>query len=74
MDAITENIQGDIPWCMFVADDVVLVLLSNLRLGVRQMQTHTFAKSLLKIEEPKLSISKLIKQPTLCSCQVHSHK
>ena len=25
MDEITRNIQGDIPWCMLFADDVVLV-------------------------------------------------
>uniref|UniRef100_A0A0A9CVE0 Reverse transcriptase domain-containing protein n=1 Tax=Arundo donax TaxID=35708 RepID=A0A0A9CVE0_ARUDO len=25
MDEVTNDIQGDIPWCMFFADDVVLV-------------------------------------------------
>ena len=25
MDEVTRDIQGDIPWCMFFADDVVLV-------------------------------------------------
>ena len=25
MDEITRNIQGDIPWCMLFADDVVLL-------------------------------------------------
>ena len=25
MDEVTRGIQGDIPWCMFFADDVVLV-------------------------------------------------
>ena len=25
MDEVTRNIQGDIPWCMLFADDVVLV-------------------------------------------------
>ena len=25
MDEVTRDIQGEIPWCMFLADDVVLV-------------------------------------------------
>jgi hypothetical protein len=25
MDEVTRNIQGDIPWCMMFADDIVLV-------------------------------------------------
>ena len=25
MDEVTRNIQGDIPWCMLFADDIVLV-------------------------------------------------
>ena len=25
MDEITKDIQGDIPWCMFFADDVILI-------------------------------------------------
>jgi hypothetical protein len=25
MDEVTRDIQGDIPWCMLFADDVVLV-------------------------------------------------
>jgi hypothetical protein len=25
MDEITNDIQGDIPWCMLFADDVVLI-------------------------------------------------
>ena len=25
IDAVTRDIQGDIPWCMLFADDVVLV-------------------------------------------------
>ena len=25
MDEVTRDIQGEIPWCMFFADDVVLV-------------------------------------------------
>lgn len=25
MDEFTEDVQGDIPWCMLFADDVVLV-------------------------------------------------
>ena len=25
MDEVTSNIQGDIPWCMLLADDIVLV-------------------------------------------------
>jgi hypothetical protein len=34
MDEVTRNIQSDIPWCMFFADDVVLV--DENRTGVNQ--------------------------------------
>jgi hypothetical protein len=34
MDGITKDIQGDIHWCMFFADDVVLIDESNI--GVDQ--------------------------------------
>jgi Reverse transcriptase (RNA-dependent DNA polymerase) len=34
MDEITKDIQRDIPWCMFVADDVVLI--DEKRIGVNQ--------------------------------------
>ena len=34
MDGVTRDIQGDIPWCMFFADDVVLV--DESRTGVNQ--------------------------------------
>jgi hypothetical protein len=31
---VTKNIQGDIPWCMLFADDVVLV--DEIRVGVNR--------------------------------------
>ena len=34
MDEITRDIQGDIPWCMLFADDVVLV--DESRVGVNR--------------------------------------
>jgi Reverse transcriptase (RNA-dependent DNA polymerase) len=34
MDEITKDIQGDIPWCMFFADDVVLI--DESRIGVNK--------------------------------------
>jgi hypothetical protein len=34
MDEVTRDIQGDIPWCMFFADDVVLV--DDSRAGVNR--------------------------------------
>ena len=33
MDEVTRNIQGDIPWCMLFADDVVLVDESQTRVN-----------------------------------------
>ena len=33
MDEVTRNIQGDIPWCMLFADDVVLVDESQARVN-----------------------------------------
>src|SRR6185437_14389323 len=35
MDEVTRDIQGDIPWCMLFADDVVLV--DESRIGVNMM-------------------------------------
>ena len=34
MDEVTRGIQGDIPWCMLFADDVVLV--DDSRTGVNR--------------------------------------
>ena len=34
MDEVTKDIQGDIPWCMLVAHDVVLV--DEIRVGVNR--------------------------------------
>ena len=43
MDEVTRDIQGDIPWCMLFADDVVLV--NNSHTGVtrklRAMETNS---------------------------------
>jgi hypothetical protein len=36
MNEITKDIQGDIPWCMLFADDVVLI--DESRIGVDQKQ------------------------------------
>jgi hypothetical protein len=33
MDKVTRDIQGDIPWCMLFADDVVLIDESRARLN-----------------------------------------
>jgi hypothetical protein len=34
MDEITKDIQGDIPWCMLFADDVMLI--DESRIGIDQ--------------------------------------
>ena len=34
MDEVTENIQGDIPWCMLFGNDVVVV--DENRIGVNR--------------------------------------
>jgi hypothetical protein len=35
IDVVTRDIQGDIPWCMLFADDVVLV--DDSQMGVNRM-------------------------------------
>ncbi|XP_070005516.1 uncharacterized protein [Nicotiana sylvestris] len=35
MDALTHHIQGDVPWCMFFADDIVLI--NETRVGVNEI-------------------------------------
>ena len=38
MDEVTRDIQGDIPWCMLFADDVVLV--DDSRTGVNRKLSY----------------------------------
>ena len=57
MDEVTRDIQGDIPWCMLFADDVVLV--DESRTGVNQKLELYSSKSY----DPRLSRN-LIKLPT----------
>ena len=51
MDKVTKGIQGDIPWCMIFADDVVLV--DESRVGVNrklELWRRTFKLSRTKTE------------------------
>ena len=56
MDEVTRGIQGDIPWCMLFADDVVLVDESRagvnrkLELWRRMLESKGFRLSRTKIE------------------------
>ena len=57
MDEVTRDIQGDIPWCMLFADDVVLV--DESRTGVNQkleLWWETLDPKVLDSVELKLSI------------------
>jgi hypothetical protein len=59
MDEVTRDIQGDIPWCMLFADDVVLVNESRtgvdqkLELWRRTLEVKCFRLSRSKIEYMK---------------------
>jgi hypothetical protein len=63
MDAVTRDIQGDIPWCMLFADDVVLV--DESRTGVdqkvelwrRTLEVKCFMLSRYKTEYMKCDFS-----------------
>jgi hypothetical protein len=54
MDEITKDIQGDIPWCMIFADDVVLI--DESRIGVNQKLV--LWKQTLELKDFKLSRTK----------------
>ena len=57
IDEVTRDIQGDIPWCMFFADDVVLVdeRRERSKYKVRVMPSDPRVK-VLELAGPKLSI------------------
>uniref|UniRef100_A0A8I6YAQ5 Reverse transcriptase domain-containing protein n=1 Tax=Hordeum vulgare subsp. vulgare TaxID=112509 RepID=A0A8I6YAQ5_HORVV len=63
MDEVTRDIQGDIPWCMLFADDVVLVHDSRtgvnrkLELWRRTLESKGFRLSRTKIEYMRCSFS-----------------
>jgi hypothetical protein len=63
MDEVTRDIQGDIPWCMLFADDVVLVDESRtgvdqkLELWRRTLEAKGFRLSRSKIEYMKCDFS-----------------
>jgi Reverse transcriptase (RNA-dependent DNA polymerase) len=56
MDEITKDIQGDIPWCMFFADDVVLIdesrieIDQKLELWRKTLESKGFRLNKTKIE------------------------
>ncbi|TKC11307.1 hypothetical protein FA727_23890, partial [Robertmurraya kyonggiensis] len=56
MDEVTRDIQGDIPWCMLFADDVVLVdesregVNEKLELWRRTLESKVFRLSRTKTE------------------------
>ncbi|XP_070043283.1 uncharacterized protein [Nicotiana tomentosiformis] len=54
MDALTRHIQGEVPWCMLFADDIVLIDETrggvNERLGV---WIHTFESKGFKVSRTK---------------------
>jgi Reverse transcriptase (RNA-dependent DNA polymerase) len=54
MDEITKNIQGDIPWCMLFADDVVLI--DERRIEVNQkleLWRHTLESKYFRLSRIK---------------------
>jgi hypothetical protein len=63
MDEVTRDIQGDIPWCMLFADDVVLVDESRtgvdqkLKLWRRTLEAKCFRLSRSKTEYMKCDFS-----------------
>jgi hypothetical protein len=64
MDEITNDIQGDVPWCMLFADDVVLI--DESRIGVNQklelwkqaLESKGFRLSRTKIEYMRCQFSR----------------
>ena len=54
MDEVTRNIQGNIPWCMLFADDVVLVeesragVIRKLELWKDMLESKSFGLSRTK--------------------------
>ncbi|KAM0884725.1 hypothetical protein ACQ4PT_030802 [Festuca glaucescens] len=63
MDEVTRDIQGDIPWCMLFADDVVLVddsrtgVNRKLELWRRTLESKSFRLSRTKTEYMRCSFS-----------------
>jgi hypothetical protein len=53
MDEITKNIQGDISWCMFFIDDVVLI--DENRIGVQELELW---RQILELKDFRLSRAK----------------
>jgi hypothetical protein len=54
MDEVTRDIQGDIPWCMLFADDVVLV--DEIRAGVNmklELRRHTLESRGFRLSRTK---------------------
>ena len=55
MDEVTRDIQGDIPWCMLFADDVVLVDESRARLNrTLELRRHTLEAKGFKLSRTKI--------------------
>ena len=63
MDEVTRDIQGDIPWCMLFADDVVLIddslagVNRKLELWMRTLESKGFRLSRTKTEYMRCSFS-----------------
>jgi hypothetical protein len=54
MDEVTRDIQGDIPWCMLFADDVVLVDESRVGVNIKlELWRHTLESSGFRLSRTK---------------------
>jgi Reverse transcriptase (RNA-dependent DNA polymerase) len=57
MDEITKDIQEDIPWCMFFADDVVLINESGIEVNQKlELWRQTLESKGLDLVGQKLNI------------------
>jgi hypothetical protein len=68
MDEVTRDIQGDIPWCMLFADDVVLV--DESRAGVNrklELWRHT-------LESKGFRLSRIKTEYMMCDFSATSHE
>jgi Reverse transcriptase (RNA-dependent DNA polymerase) len=55
MDEITKNIQGDIPWCMLFADDMMLIDESRIRVDQKlELWRQTLESKYFRLSRTKI--------------------